>query len=224
MMMRRAEVHLWWVQHPAWTSQLDTLGSLLSPEEGGRAQGYRDRASQVAFIVSRGVLRLILGRYVQRSAKELCLRAGAQGKPELVSPEAARRVRFSLSHSGALTLYAVTWNREVGVDVEQVRSDLDLITIAERHLSPEEAAAITTSSGKRRVDLFYRCWTRREACLKARGGALAAASREDGVLGLQVVALPIPAAGFVAALAVERGRMRIRQFFTRPGLVDWVEA
>jgi 4'-phosphopantetheinyl transferase len=224
MMTFRDEVHLWWVEHSAWRSQLEALGSLLSQEECRRARRYRDRGSRVEFIVSRGVLRLLVSRYVRRPAGDLCLRTGPHGKPELVSPGIGRRMRFSLSHSDAITLCAVTWNRRVGVDVERVRSDLDLLAIAERQLAIDEAAAIRNASGIRRLDLFYRCWTRREACLKARGEALATASPEASDSGLQVIALAVPAAGYAAALAVERGRTRIRQFFTRPALLEQVGA
>ena len=117
-------------------------------------------------------------------------------------------VSFNVSHSGAIGLIAVAeGDRRVGVDVEQVRPDTDFRALAARFFHPDEARAI----GDRR-DAFFRCWTRKEAVVKALGRGLAHpldrfvvdvdATAPTCVEGLCVVGLPAPD-GYAAALAAD---------------------
>jgi 4'-phosphopantetheinyl transferase len=78
-------------------------------------------------------------------------------------------LRFNLSSSDDTALLAVAWNREIGVDVEKIRAERDCMGIAERFFSPWEAAALRRLPDQQRVPAFYRCWTRKEAYVKATG-------------------------------------------------------
>ena len=97
------------------------------------------------------------------------------GKPEVANPEAADlpgRLRFNLSHTNGLALLAVCLDADLGIDVEAVRTISDLELIAQSHFSPREVAALNAvgHAGKQRA--FFRCWTRKEAFLKAHGRGL----------------------------------------------------
>jgi 4'-phosphopantetheinyl transferase len=81
-------------------------------------------------------------------------------------------VRFNLSHSGDLALVAVTRRREIGVDVERLRRESDLLDVAEHYFAPRERATLRSLPEKDRCLGFFRCWTRKEAYLKARGDGL----------------------------------------------------
>jgi len=97
------------------------------------------------------------------------LRYGPKGKPEVAGDSSRRRLRFNVSHSHGLALYAVTYDLEIGVDVERIRLDLDSEKIPERFFSPREAAALRELPAEVRQEAFYTCWTRKEAHLKAIG-------------------------------------------------------
>ncbi|MGA3164144.1 MAG: 4'-phosphopantetheinyl transferase superfamily protein [Verrucomicrobiota bacterium] len=127
-----------------------------------------------------------------------------------------------MSHSHGIALYAVTRGREVGIDLERIRSNLAVAEIAERFFSRREAAMLRTLSTEEQREAFFRCWTRKEAYLKARGEGLSlsldqidvslAPGEPDVVPGTQPDSSEAsrwslqeltPAPGYVAALAVE---------------------
>lgn len=160
-----AEVHLW----RAATSSLDPrLDGALSADEWARAGRLRVRRDGLRFGRGRGFLRAVLGRYLERDPKELRLEYGWRGKPELSDG----RLRFNLSHSDGLLLLAVTLDRPIGVDLERVRPVADLERIAARFFSEAENLALASVPARDRPELFFRCWSRKEAYLKARGCGL----------------------------------------------------
>ena len=83
------------------------------------------------------------------------------------------QAQFNVSHSGDLLLIAIAINRAVGVDVEQVRTDVDFDAIAARFFSVAEQRLLAALPQDLKRCAFYSCWTRKEAYLKARGDGLA---------------------------------------------------
>lgn len=113
----------------------------------------------------RGGLRQVLARYLAEGPEEIELTVGEHGKPRL----AGEQLHFNLSHSGAMALIAVCGDREVGVDVEQIKPGRDLIALAERALLPADAAAVREAAEAKREATFYRLWACHEARLKCLG-------------------------------------------------------
>ena len=167
-----SEVHVWLADLEG--ADLASLGSILSAEEIARADGFRFAPDRDAFVAARGILRTLLGRYVQRDPASLCLRVGGHGKPFLET-ETAEGFRFNVSHSERRALFAFTRGRELGVDLERVRPERARLELAERFFAPSEAVALAALEPEERAAAFFRCWTRKEAYLKARGDGLSAA-------------------------------------------------
>jgi 4'-phosphopantetheinyl transferase len=141
-----------------------------------------------------------------RSAIELV--RGEHGKPRLAAePE---RLAFNLSHSGGLTLVAVTRGREVGVDVEREKPERDLVALAERALTPEDAAAVRGAGEDERARVFYGHWTRHEARLKCLGIGLGRAPTWPSP-PVAVESLPIDP-GYAAAVAVTGNAVPVRRW------------
>jgi len=122
-------------------------------------------------------LRIALGIYLDRPPGSLAFALGPGGKPELMGP-AGRGVHFSLSHSGGRCVIGVSTEGPVGVDVEEVREVPELAGIVRSRFAPDEAAEILALSGEQRLRAFYRCWTRKEAYLKATGAGIGGDSLE----------------------------------------------
>lgn len=163
-------VDVWsvWLNAPADTS--GAFRTLLSSEEILRADRFAFEHLRVAFQVSHGALRCLLSRYLKCDPRELAFTFGAGGKPALCG---ASPLRFNMSHSGGLAVYAFTFNREIGVDVEKIRDMPDFEQIAGRYFCREEARQLLSVSGeKQRQDAFFRCWTRKESYIKAIGEGL----------------------------------------------------
>ncbi|WP_224274555.1 4'-phosphopantetheinyl transferase superfamily protein [Streptomyces sp. LS1784] len=155
----------------------------LSGAEQRRTARMGDPAVRARYQTVRVALRDVLGRYLAVPPHLVELRTGAGGKPEIAhSP-----LRFSLSHSGRLGLLAVTWARDVGVDVERPADGRDFGALAARYFPEAEGRLVNSADPADRAGIFLRLWTRKEACTKAAGGRM---------LG---PGLRIPAAGSLAA-------------------------
>lgn len=153
-------------------------------------------------------LRQVLALYLDEAAEEIELTQGEHGKPRLAAEQPL--LAFNLSHSADLALVAVARDREVGVDVERVKPDRDLVALAERALAPEAAAAVREAAEPERARLFYELWTRHEARLKCLGVGLAVRPTQPPP-PVAVQALPIDP-GFAAALAVSGAPVPVRRW------------
>ncbi len=168
--MAPGEVHLWRIALDAAPGGAADEGErLLGPDERARAARFRRPEDRRRFVAAHVALREILGGCLGLAPGRVRLVAGPGGKPRLP----AGPLRFSLAHSGALALCAVARGREVGVDVERVRGDIDVAALARRFFSPPEVAELEALPAAERTGGFYRLWTLKEAYLKARGDGLA---------------------------------------------------
>jgi 4'-phosphopantetheinyl transferase len=168
----RGIVHVWRAALDVSPETLGRLAGHLAEEERARAARFVFPRDRDRFIVARGVLREILGRYLELPPTEVRFFYGESGKPELAPDLSGSRLRFNLAHSRDLALYAFTRGQEVGVDVEFVRPELATEEIAERFFSQREAAALRALPPSEQPRAFFRCWTRKEAYIKARGKGL----------------------------------------------------
>ncbi len=164
------EVHVWLasLDRPA-ASEDAQLRDLLAPDEARRADAFAAEDERRRFVVGRGLLRVLLGRYLHEAPAVLRFDYGERGKPTL----AGSTVQFNLSHAGGIVLYAIALGRDVGVDVERLRSLPDLARIARRFFSAWEADTLLQLPAAERERAFFTCWTRKEAYVKALGGGLA---------------------------------------------------
>ncbi len=151
---------------------MTSLRAILPPDELARSERQVDESSRGAWITSRAVLRLLLSNYTHVPANELRLVAGKNGKPHLESSQNPDGVTFNFSDSGDMALVAVAWKREVGVDVEQVRTVERAAEIAARKFSAEAADELNRAADSDRDRVFLQNWARHEALLKAGAGTL----------------------------------------------------
>jgi 4'-phosphopantetheinyl transferase len=163
------EIHIWCasLNQPVLRFQW-----LLSIDERMRAERFHFETDRKRFIVRRGILRMILGHYLDIEPSRLQFCYGENGKPALADIFGKGTVQFNLSHSEGVALYAFTRDREIGVDIELIRDISEMEQIAERFFSTREKAVFHTLTNSRRKKAFYNCWTRKEAFIKATGEGL----------------------------------------------------
>jgi 4'-phosphopantetheinyl transferase len=178
-------VHVWRADLEAVA---DDMHGLLSPEERVRARRLLSQRDRQRWIRARGVLRALLGRYLQNDPTTLRFAAGTHGKLELLdaaggsaaasAPTSAKlpRLSFNLSHSGGLALYAFTKTGAVGIDVEVARRPINEIAIAARALGQAEARRLEALDPPVREREFLRAWVRHEAELKCVGTGIGRAA------------------------------------------------
>jgi len=166
-------VHVWRTALDVPEAQLRSLWYTLTADERQRAERYVFERDRTHFVVARGLLRVLLGRYLRQDPPHLRFTYGPQGKPALATDMGGMALRFNVSHSHGLALYAITRGREVGVDVERIRAEVAQEKIAERFFSPREVTVLRALPMSLQATAFFACWTRKEAYIKAKGDGLA---------------------------------------------------
>jgi 4'-phosphopantetheinyl transferase len=146
---------------------MQRLAATLSPEENARASRFAFARDRDYFVAARGILRELLGTYLEKSASEISLCYGSAGKPALSANGAKPQIHFNLSHSDGLAVFAFSADRELGVDVERVRQDYAREDVAAGNFTAREIAKLRGLAPESRAEWFFRCWTRKEACVKA---------------------------------------------------------
>ena len=222
------QVHVWCAVLDGLASQLSALGEAISASEQRRAARFRLDRDRNRFIVRRGLLRRILGRYLNVIPSRLSFTCESRGKPALTGTTEDETLHFNLSHSDGLALFAVARRSSIGVDVERVRPIPETEQIAARFFSPRESAVLNALPPEQMLEAFFNCWTRKEAYLKATGEGIADALAEIEVSlspgptaeilriagDAQAASLwalhPLaPAPGFVGALAVQAKGLKL---------------
>jgi 4'-phosphopantetheinyl transferase len=164
-----ADVDIW---HARWDSQskdIKYLAGLLSADEKKRSEYFRFDRDKLRHIFSRGVLRLILSKYLEVAPAQIEIIIGPRGKPALFQQGKKHPIHFNLSHSSETVLYAVTRVGVIGVDVEKIRHIPDIENIVGRYFSPGERNAFRELSTMQKQQAFFACWSRKEAFIKALG-------------------------------------------------------
>jgi len=163
------EVHVWRIDLDAIRGDFLRWQAVLSPDEVARSQRFHFARDRERFVAARAWLRKILAAYLAAEASELRFSYSKKEKPSL---DAASDVNFNVSHSGGVALLGFTRGREIGIDVEELRANSDLEAIARRFFSPQEQKEFFDLPGEQRVEAFFRCWTLKEAYIKATGDGL----------------------------------------------------
>jgi 4'-phosphopantetheinyl transferase len=215
LVLRENAVHIWLVQTNGESISLGDFKDLLSSVEQDRASKFKFETDRRRYITAHAALRSILSIYVNSPARELQFASGPYGKPKLAPIHDKKKIAFNLSHSHELALIAVTQGREIGVDVERVREDFAFDEVAQRFFTTREVAALHALPLHLQREAFYKCWTSKEAFLKAKGTGLSGQLDEvemmltDHVLrlkgtipNLSLIELTVYA-GYVAALVVD---------------------
>lgn len=165
-------VQVWRVSLRAEPNQMERVQAVLSSEERERAEGFATERLTTRFTLCRAWVRIILAEYLAAPPQELQFRHTRFGKPYLIDDGHEARLKFNVSHSEELAVLAVSWDQEVGVDVETIRPIMHLDQMARRCLGPREIQAYHAAEGADRSELFLRYWTHKEAYLKATGMGL----------------------------------------------------
>jgi 4'-phosphopantetheinyl transferase len=163
------QVHLWRANLTLSNPELEELMTYLAPDEVVRADKFRFALHKSRFIAARGILRQLLGKYLQVSPSDVIFTYSDRGKPQLPQNSS---LQFNLSHSQEYGLFGFTLNHLIGVDLEYQRAMPDALNIAQRFFSVREFKMLKEAPQEKQARLFFQLWTAKEACLKAIGTGL----------------------------------------------------
>ncbi|MGH8745060.1 MAG: 4'-phosphopantetheinyl transferase family protein [Burkholderiales bacterium] len=193
--------------------------AVLAEDERERARRFVCDHARRRFIIARARLRRLLAARLAVRPESVALVYGKHGKPALAPALADSGLRFNLSHAGDFAVYAFSTSGEVGVDIEQVRAIQDADQVAAHAFSRRENECYRNLDARRRPLAFFRCWTRKEAFVKALGAGL---SYPLG--GFDVSLAPAEAARIlrVGRTPGDRCGWTLRSFVPGPGLTGAV--
>jgi 4'-phosphopantetheinyl transferase len=166
------EVHLWRIDLAAVASAEKRWQKILSVAERARAARFHFERDRQDFIATRALLRTLLASYLGAEAAELLFRYSEKEKPSLDPQASHDLLEFNVSHSGTAALLAFARGRALGVDIEIIREDFDPVALAHRFFSKHEQGQLAALDPSEKYRGFFRCWTRKEAYIKAVGTGL----------------------------------------------------
>lgn len=170
----RSELHIWLVDLNNVNHPFNDLISLLSPEEIKRSERFKFERDQYRYQVTHNMKRLILANYLDCDPQCLHFKIESYGKPALANLQSPLKLQFNISHSRDLILIAITVEDSIGIDIEYNDKKRSIESLSETIFSPSEKKFfLTLKSQREKEEIFFRCWTRKEAFLKAKGIGLA---------------------------------------------------
>ncbi len=162
------QIHLWCCDLDKNEVRLDEYISLISADEIVRAKKFKFKKDRNCYIISRGILRELLGAYLDENAAKLKFEYTSYGKPYLPN----KNLNFNISHSGDMVVCAFVVGLQIGVDIEKIKQDFDVLELAQKFFSKREIEVLEKQPKEDLARAFYRCWTRKEAFIKAEGSGL----------------------------------------------------
>lgn len=168
--LRSMKIDLWSVVLDAPSETVRRLFDTLSVDEQARTRHFDTATLRTRYTIARAALRAFIGAYLDGDPASVRFDYASGGKPLVKGGS----LDFNLSHSGNLAIYAFTRGCEIGIDLEERRAVPDLLHIARRYFAPKEYAELAALDPSLRTDAFFRCWTRKEAYLKAIGEGIVA--------------------------------------------------
>jgi 4'-phosphopantetheinyl transferase len=227
--LSRGVVHVWSACLAQPPSTLSAFLPTLSPDERERAARYDAPEHRARFIVARGLLRSILGDYLEIPPARVEFSYGPSGKPSLSRRLPTRTLTFNVSHCDDRAMYAVGVGRAVGIDVERVRPLLGEEEVVHTACSAREQSAIARAPAEAHDEMVFAYWTCKEAYTKARG--------DDPARPLPGIEVALDREGHAQFTRIdgserEAGHWRVERLTPAPGYVgalvvegfDWVHA
>lgn len=188
------ELQLWRIHLNNTTGDPNTYRQYLSTSELDRSDRFRAPQVRLQFVVARACLRILLGNLLNLPPHRVPITLSAYGKPE--TTEIGNPPFFNVAHSRDTILIALSGSGSVGVDLEYLDRDTDILEVARHSFTELELGQITQISNPfAQRQAFFRCWTRKEAVLKADGRGLS--------LALNSIEVPVhaPAASIPVLIA-----------------------
>lgn len=170
--LNRREIHIWHARLDLIPRTMQSLRLTLSPDERARSERFRFEKDRNRWVIARGILRTLLGDYLDVAPSSLHFCYGSFGKPFLAPESLPYPIHFSVSHSCGLALFGFSRDQEIGIDLERIRMNFEFEHMAKAFFPPGELSELHSLAASGRLAEFFRLWTRLEAYAKARGTGL----------------------------------------------------
>jgi len=201
------EIHVWRAGVSHSSTHVSKLTNILAADEFDRAKRYRFETDRHRFIIGRGLLRHLLSHYLKISPRDLKFDYGPFGKPSLD----VGLLDFNVAHSKDMILLAFSARCKVGIDIESMDAEVEVLKLAPEFCSPTELENLSILPNAERQQAFFQLWTRKEAFLKATGEGLSRSPVDLNIASdgrWQILDLDV-APNYAASLVYERNNAAI---------------
>jgi len=165
-------IHIWQASVSKFSASIPCLLSVLDQDERLRAGRFIYEKHCNNFIIARALLRHLLAAYLKCLPQDLSFQQNKYGKLSLAKPANILSLQFNLSHAKDMVIYAFVLHRQIGIDIEYIRDDISVAEIAQRFFAKQEQEDILSLPKEQQAQVFFNCWTRKEAFIKALGKGL----------------------------------------------------
>jgi len=168
LLLQPNKIHIWHTYINKQLKNIDFYQNLLSLQEKEKIHNIYLKENKKKYIITHGVLRYILSLYVDINPSEINFFYNIHSKPYLDIEQNKNSINFNLSHSDNIVIYAIVKNDELGVDIEKIRSNINIDKLAKRYFSQKELTLFENISENKKVKTFFSIWTKKESYLKAK--------------------------------------------------------
>ena len=175
------DLHVWLLRIDEWYNE--SPNTILSADEQERAAKFRRAEDRSDFVVCRGALRALVGRYIGVEPARVPISYAKDGKPFV--DDRTTRLKFNVSHSREYALFAFSLDTDVGVDIERIDAGVIDQGTLEYCLHANELEIYNSLNAHEKAPYFFKCWTRKEAYLKLRGDGFAISPAEIDLASIQ---------------------------------------
>lgn len=169
----RSEIHVWKREINIDSKKHEDPFAILSKEEIQRLKSFQFAKDRFFYAMTHVMKRWVLAQYLNEIPEKLNFTFNEQGKPSILKQQNWLNLEFNISHSHQIILIALTLDDPIGIDVEYHSQHTPIEDLSEFIFSPVEKYFFSTlASQEEKINAFFRCWTRKEAYLKAEGVGL----------------------------------------------------
>ena len=147
----------------------DDFMEFLSNNEINRVNKIKSNKKKQQFIITRGITKKILSNILEKKHNQIEILYNQHGKPFINEKYNNHSVEFNASHSGKYGLIGVTLDNKIGVDIQKIKSDVDIEGLSSRFFSNNERDELMKLAKNKQSDAFYLGWVRKESFIKATG-------------------------------------------------------
>ncbi len=164
-----SEMHVWKLDLGLVGQESESLITLFSKEEKRRLKSFKFKKDRLRYRMTHYMKRLVIANYLNELPEKLNFTLGNQGKPAISAQQNWLNLQFNISHSHQIILMGVTLEDPIGIDTEYHAEDFSVESLGEIIFSPYEKQFFLKLTCQEKKKAFFRCWTRKEAYLKAKG-------------------------------------------------------
>lgn len=177
--------HIWSARYTDLDQFYPLLSGLVSAQEVTRAAGFKKNPDAQNYILRHGLVRAVLGQYIQTAPQEVRFVHDKSGKPDLDPGGDIHDIHFSLSRTDEMVCLGISKKNRIGLDIVKSDSSYPFSATAQYLFTPGENQWITRTPYHEQYIRFFRIWSLKEALLKATGGGVSM-MKETEVSGIMI--------------------------------------